>query len=327
MKRGSFIARLDLLENWRIKLAAIFIAILFWFAVVTEGEFEYEVDVPLVATDIPRGKTLVEPLPEVARVRVEGKGKALLALLFYRDARLNIDCSGIHRSKRVAVVPQMIQSPRRGGDLVAQEILYPDSVWIRLSPLASKQVQVVPVVSVLPVAGYTLASPMTIRPDSVLVEGPEEAVGKIDRIYTEKQEITGFKQAFRRELALVAPLEPPGLRLFASRVELFADVQKLIEVTLKEIPVEVRNVPEAMRVMVIPSTTTLTLDGGERLLLELKREDIQVYIDYERAKREPQANGHVAYISLPAGINYNKMTPERFALSFEKITNHATARD
>jgi len=34
MRRIPFLGSLDLLENWRVKLASILIAILFWFAVV-----------------------------------------------------------------------------------------------------------------------------------------------------------------------------------------------------------------------------------------------------------------------------------------------------
>lgn len=326
MKRVSPLGKLGFLENWRVKLAAVSLASLFWFAVVTDGDFEYELDLPMVATDVPRGKTLAQPLPATARVRVEGKGKALLALIFYRDARVNIDCSGIHREKRVALMRQMVQSPRRSEVIIAKEILYPDSVLVRLTPVMQKRLPVIPAVNIQTVAGYILASPMVAHPESVSVEGPEQEVRGLTRILTEPREFSGVRTSIKQRLALLAPQETSSIKLSAGSVEFFADVQKLIELTLNEIPVEVRNVPPSLRVAVFPSTVSLTLEGAEKLLLDLKREDIRVYIDYNRASRESQALGHAAYISVPEGVRYREVTPERFTLSFEKLTDHAPPR-
>ena len=326
MRRFSSLGFLDALENWRVKLASILIAILFWFAVVTEGDFEYEVDLPIVATDIPRGKTLIQPLPETVRVRLEGRGKAMLALLFYRDARVIIDCGGIHRSRRVAVTPQMVEPPRRRGVIVAREILYPDSVWIGLSLLKSKRVPVIPSVTLHTVAGYIIAAPISLRPDSIIVEGAEEVVVKVDRLLTEARTFGGVRSGFQRRLKVIVPQDLP-IKLSAEIVEFSVDVQKLVERTLEEIPVEVKNAPASLQVSVVPSTVKLKLEGGEKILLGLRREDVQVYIDYERAIREPANLGHAAYISVPEGVRYSDVTPERFTLAVERANLHATPRN
>lgn len=318
-------ARLGLLENWRVKLTAVSLACVFWFAVVTGSDFEYELDLPVVATDIPRGKTLAQPLPATARVRVEGKGRTLLALIFHRDASVNIDCSGIQRQKRVALGREMVQPPRRGEDIVAKEILYPDSVLVELVPLLERRVPVIAAIDIQTVAGYILASPVVVKPESVTVEGPEHQVRSLDHISTATSRFTDARTIIKQRLPLVAPEGSASLRLSATSVEVFADVQKLIEVTLSEIPVEVRNVPPSLHVTVIPSTVSLTLEGAERLLLDLNREDIHVYIDYDRATRESQALGHPAYISVPEGVRYREVTPERFTLSVEKLIDHAPA--
>jgi len=325
MKRFSSLGFLGVLENWRVKLASILIAILFWFAVVTEGDFEYEVELPLVATDIPRGKTLIQPLPETARVRLEGKGKAMLALLFYRDARVIIDCSGIHRSRRLAITPQMIEPPRRRGAIFAREILSPDSVWIGLSPLKTKRVPVIPAVTLHTMAGYILAAPMSVRPDSIIVEGTEEEVRKVDRLLTEAQTFSDVRSSFQRRLKVSVPHDV-SIKLSAEIVEFAVDVQKLVERTLEEIPVEVKNAPASMQVSVVPSTVKLKLEGGEKILLGLRREDVHVYIDYERASREPANLGHAAYISVPEGVRYSDVTPEKFTLAVERASLHATPR-
>lgn len=326
MRRFSFLGTFDVLENWRVKLAAILIAILFWFAVVTEGEFEYEVDLPIVPTDIPRGKTLSQPLPEKARVRLEGRGKAMLALLFYRDARVIIDCSDIHRSRRIALTTQMVEPPRRRGAILAREILYPDSVWIGLSSLIRRIVPVIPSVTIQTVPGYILAAPISVNPDSILVDGAEEEVRGINKLLTEERTFNGVKSSLRHRLKIIPPKDA-SINLSVDGVEFSADVQKLIERTLEEIPVEIKNSPPSLQVTVVPSTVKLRLEGGEKILLDLRREDVHVYIDYERASREPAKFGHAAYISVPPGVRYSDVTPERFTLAVEKVSNNATPRN
>jgi hypothetical protein len=130
----------------------------------------------------------------------------------------------------------------------------------------------------------------------------------------------------QRRLKILTP-EAASVKLSTEEVDFFADVQKLIELTLEEIRVEVKNVPGSMLVNVVPSTVTLKLEGGEKILLGVRREDVHVYIDYDRASREPAALGHAAYISVPEGVRYSDVTPERFTLSMERVGQHATPRN
>jgi YbbR domain-containing protein len=128
----------------------------------------------------------------------------------------------------------------------------------------------------------------------------------------------------QRRLKIIVP-QDVSIKLSAEIVEFTVDVQKLIERTLEEIPVEVKNGPAALQVSVVPSTVKLKLEGGEKILLGLRREDVHVYIDYERAIREPANVGHPAYISVPEGVRYSDVTPERFTLAVERAS-HATPR-
>lgn len=314
-----------LFENLRVKLVVGALATLFWFAVVTENVFEYDVDIPLVAMNLPDGKTLADDLPETARVRFEGKGRDLLNLLFNREARVELDISNMRRRHAFELQRQMVNTRRSGSGLMPLKILYPDTVWVRLTNLLEKPIRVASAVKIVTTAGYTVVGPLHFSPDSILISGPEEIVAAIDSVTTEIKEFTNIQQRISTRLQLQSLPQSPRISFSTHAVDFTADVQKLVEVTLQEIPVQVQNTPPHLRVTAVPSTLSLTIEGGEKLLLNLKREDIIAYLDYARI-RETNAAGYPAYIFTPEGLRYREVKPTLFKLIIEN-TNHASARD
>jgi YbbR domain-containing protein len=312
-----------LLENLRVKLLVGALATLFWFAVVTENVYEYDVDIPIVVVNVPKGKILANELPPVGRVRFEGKGRALLTLIFRRDARILIDFGNVRQRPAFALQLQMVHVPRGGVELKPVRILGPDTVNIRLSNLEVKPIRISAEVKITPVPGYTVIQPWEVVPEFVMVSGPEETLRHLDSVLTEPKEFANAKDNISARLRLRPFPANSHLQLGAGEVKLFVSVQKIIEVTLHEIPVQVQNVPRHLNIISVPSTLSLTVEGGEKILLNLKREDIVAYIDYERIR--DSAAGHPAYIRTPQGVRYRDVKPALFTLMIE-AKNRASAR-
>ncbi|MDZ7288605.1 MAG: hypothetical protein ONB44_03885 [candidate division KSB1 bacterium] len=313
-----------LFENLRIKLVVGALATLFWFAVVTENVYEHEVDVPITVVNMPAGKTLATDLPRTARVRFEGKGRALLVVLFSRDARVILDLAEVRRRHVFRLQRDMVHLSRGGAELTPLQILSPDTVCVRLTNLIAKPLRIAADVKITTVPGYTLVQPWRLVPDSVTVSGPEEVIRRLDSVMTEHREFSEVQQSISQRLRLQSFPESLRVQLSVGTTHFSADIQKLIEVTLSEIPVQMQNVPGHLKITPIPSTLTLTLEGGEQLLLNLKREDIVAYIDYARI-RDLAADGYPAYIRTPAGVRYRDVKPTLFKLMTE-VRNHASAR-
>lgn len=104
------------------------------------------------------------------------------------------------------------------------------------------------------------------------------------------------------------------------------EIQKLIEITLPEIPVQVKNAPRNLIVTPLPSTLSLTVEGGEQLLLGLKREDIVAALDYQQVRDVRQQEGYTPIIKVPEGVSYRNVKPSSFKLMLER-GNHAAARN
>lgn len=315
----------SLLENVRVKLVVGALATLFWFAVVTENVYEYDVDVPIVVVNVPEGKILANDLPAKARVRFEGKGRALLTLIFSRDARIVLDLANTRQRHAFGLKREMVDPPRSSNGLMPLQILSPDTVRVQLSNLVERLIAVNADVKIVTVPGYTVVQPWRLVPDSVAISGPEEVIRDIDVIMTEHMEFANVQDSFSAVLRLLPLPASERAGLAANTVQLFIDVQKLIEVTLHEIPVRVQNAPRHIKITPVPSTLSLTVEGGEKLLLNLKREDIVAYIDYARIHDDVATAGHPAYIRTPNGVRYRDVKPILFKLMME-VQNHAPAR-
>ncbi|MDZ7345086.1 MAG: hypothetical protein ONA90_11305 [candidate division KSB1 bacterium] len=312
-------------ENYRVKLIVVAVATLFWFAVVTENDYEYDIDIPIALVNMPEGKIVVNRPTTTARVRFEGKGRALLALLFYREARIALDLENVRKHHAFILQRHMVQRPRGSTPLTPLQILSPDTVYVRLSNLLEKTVRVSAAVKITTTPGYTVIYPYRLVPDSLKISGPEEAVKSIDSVLTEYKEFNNVQQSVSGRLTLRPFPDSMRIQLAVDQVDFFADVQKLIEVTLQEIPVQVNNVPPHLKVTPVPSTLSLTVEGSEKLLLNIKRENIVAYIDFARI-RGSETEGHPAYIRTPEGVRYRDVKPAFFKLIMER-QNHAPARD
>lgn len=318
--------KINLFENYRVKIIVVTIATVFWFAVVTENVYEYDLEVPIVVTNLPIGKTLVGERPSQARVRFEGRGKALFALLFQRDAKVVVDLAEAGDSRTVRLQRDLVQIGRWGLPVVAKQILAPAEVEIKLVNVLYKQVAIKPEADVRPADGFTVVGKIRTTPDSVRIAGPEAYVKAISHLATAPFSARNLRTNLKQEVAVQAFPDSLHIDVPVKTVTLAVEIQKLIEITLPEVPVQVKNAPRNLIVTPLPSTLSLTVEGGEQLLLGLKREDIVAALDYQQVRDVRQQEGYTPIIKVPEGVSYRNVKPSSFKLMLER-GNHAAARN
>ena len=163
-----------------------------------------------------------------------------------------------------------------------------------------------------------------VYPDSVLVSGPEKTVNGIDVVYTEELEYKDIRTGIEDEIPLQQFDEALQITMSRQQVLFRAEIQKIIELTLKEIEVIVENSPRSMLVTPLPSTLSLTVVGGEKLLLGIKPKDILAVINYSDGAID-ESHGYIPRIEVPDGIEFRDIRPSEFKLKMERA--HASARD
>lgn len=314
-----------LFEHPRVKLIAVIMASIFWFVVATESDYSYDSEVPILFVNLPADRIIVQQLPDVAKVRFQGKGKSLLALLFHRDAFIEIDLSLVRAQTEIELKRDMVQLGRRGIPVAATQVLAPHTITVKLGSLQEKMVPIKPAIQIHVPPGFTLVGDLDLEPDSLAISGPDEFVSSVQEIQTVPREFRNVRRGFEERIALQALPDSMQIEMSFTSVQLKAEVQKIIELNLQEIPVRVQNAPSHLKVTAVPSTVAITVEGGERVLMQLRREDISAYIDYARI-RSTEVGGHPVVVETPPGVRYRNARPALFKLMMERNHN-ASARN
>ena len=110
------------------------------------------------------------------------------------------------------------------------------------------------------------------------------------------------------------------LRISESNTVINADIQKLMERRLYNISVNVINIPDNMKALVIPSSLSLIIQGGVDVVAKVQEKDIIAFIDYTRHKDQSN-NEFPAYIEPLPGIRYREIQPKRFKIILERLSN------
>ncbi len=312
----AYLMSVALLNNYKLKLVILLVAIFIWFFVITENEFEHVIDVPIAAVNISENKVLLNKLPNNAKVKIKGSGKDLIALSVSRGARLELDLSDVEKNKTFKLEPKNVILTRPTGSIITEEVITPDSITIILDDFKTKKIPIHPKIKLNLAPGHTTVGEIQITPDSVLISGPESLVNTIEKAFTQEDEFIDLKFDIKKTI-LLAPLPFAGVAIDVSQVDIFLNIQKLLEKTLNGIPVQVRNAPQNMSVNVIPSTLGLVLEGGADLLNQLDRDEVVAYIDYNRIRGQA-GNEFPAVIEKPQGVSYRDVKPRTFKIVLER---------
>jgi len=304
------------LRKYRSHVAALVFAILIWFLVVIENYFESILHVPVITTNLKNGTILTSSVPQTAEVKFRARGRSLLRLLLFKEAKVVLD---LERENGKRIVSMSVEDVVLGGtlaDIEVMELLTPDTVTLRVEPLSEKKVAVESHITIKTFPGYTIVGSMKMEPDSVSIEGPSSVIDQYAIIQTIPRVFKKVKHPLIEEVDLVLPNDPK-VRLLVTKTTFSADIQKLMEKYLQGTPVEVRNIPRGKRAIVIPSHLSLTIEGGVDLLAKVTQKDIIAYIDLKKEWTSSE-KGHLAYIETPDGVRYHGVTPVHFKVVLEE---------
>jgi YbbR domain-containing protein len=314
--RINFLHNSKWLRNYKIKLFSLLGAFIIWFYVVTNNNYDHTLDVSIRLINKPSGWILKQPIPSKVKVLFRGTGKDLISFRF-REKHIDLD---LHQKKggiTFLISPDdIVKGIPLGMSLTPLRIVEPETVRVELDRYAEKKVPVTSDITLISMRGYVQVGDVGFEPDSLVVSGPKSLLNDIIKISTEKKEYRNLVRDVKEKVDL-SPPPWETVHYSIKNVKFHADIQRLGERVVKNIPIRVINVPRYIKnVKVMPSTLTLTVRGGVNLLSVLKKEDIQVTIDY-RTQRFNIKNVKAA-IKLPDDIDFTNAKPKFFELVVER---------
>jgi hypothetical protein len=302
-------------KNIKPFLGSIILAIILWLIVAMQKDYVHQVDVPINLVRIAEGKTLANKIPKSASFEFRGKGRSLIAMLFY-NVQLNLDLPELDRSQTIELNQYInfLDLPVTFG-VETSDIIEPRTIEFVIDDLEIAKKPVLLSGSVGTENGYVLLG-YTLTPDSVQISGPQSILKKQDYIFTKQVEIVGIKRNFTERLALKNPADQIT-QIEPAMVQAQFNIQRLIERVVYDIPINVINVPAQLQVDAVPGKMSLKIKGGEYLVAGVTAQDIRAEIDFAK-NYQVEKESYGASIITPENISWIEPIPKKFKLKVRR---------
>ena len=257
-----------------LKLVALGLAILLWFAVAGEPFVERGLRAPLEFQNIPEGFALLGEVPSTVDVRLRG-ASALLGGLNSSDVVAVVDLGSAQSGRRlVHLSPDEVRVPF--GVEVVQ--VSPSTIPLALDRSGRRFVQIVPVIEGNPAPGYVVGEVSSL-PKSAEVVGPMSQLTELEEIITEPVLITDATETIEilvgvgvSDGALYLPEASPARVTVEIRP---ADPQRVS----RRVTLVLRNLATSLRVSQDPPIVTVWAQGPRPALDGFRGDLVDAWVD------------------------------------------------
>jgi YbbR domain-containing protein len=313
------------LQKLGIRLGAIGLAVLLWLFVVSENEYTMVVDVPIEARNLPARHALKEEVPDVAKVRLRGRGRSLFKTVilknFIPNFKLVLDLERISEEYDFILndyferYPQKVVIPSTF-EVKYVEVIYPSSVHISLDEYKEKNVSVRLDILIKPAPGYSLVGQPNVSPKSVKIAGSRNIVENVSEVFTESDTILNATSNIFTTLTLKMA-RGELIEYTPKTITYRQKVQSISERIISEIPVKILNERDNLQAFVSPQTVALTVVGGTDFIANLKSDDILITVDFNQWNSQQQFYDVKVHTPLDV-IEWMDLSPQSIELVVTK---------
>jgi YbbR domain-containing protein len=299
------------IENYKVKLALFVMAVFLWFFVVSSREYVQVMKVPLRVVNLPDEKLFLEEPPSTVQVRFRGKGTSLILLYIFGDVHLSLDLLNVKYSFDYPLRIDQVEWAT-GLDVQILDIVYPDTVKIRLDDKLERKLAVKPLLLVIPAEGYIQFGDPAVEPDSVKAIGAKSELEKMEYALTQARTVEGATNSFNIKLPLSAQ-SLRTVRFDPAVVNLTVNIEKTAEREISALPVRVKG-NYSFPIRVQPPEVSIRVRGAASLLNRLTEQDIPVNVEISRAT--PDSAALIPIVNLPRGVTLLEMKPPAVQVLF-----------
>jgi len=265
-------------ENFRIKFSLFALAAILWFLVVTEKNFEYTLEIPIVLKNIAKGRMVSNPYPTEAEVRFQASGKQLLRMMYFNRPELQVNMATINFYYEYPIRPEMVVM-LGGIEAQALEVVSPDTILFILDEILELDLPVVSSIDAVPAAGYALSGEIEFVPPMATLNGPKERLRLMREISTDSVRLRDVKRNTEIEIKLQKP-DYFGITVIPEFVTTLLKVERLSEKKINDVPIQVRYNPLDGVIILDPNTVDVRISGAVSVLSNMKPGDLVVWVDY-----------------------------------------------
>lgn len=289
------------------------ISIFIWFLIVLSNETYTTIDYPIVFENCPENLILVNKPDSVLSFRVSSGGFELLTLKYLTRKRpILVDLSKLDLVQDGKKYTSTFSTSKISKEIInklniSQEYvsISPVNIYFRLEGLYGKMVKVLPKLKLDFAKQYQLSDSLSIKPDSVMVVGPENLLDQISYIETIEQEVNQIEESQSIQTALYIPENLSTIKVLPKEVEISISVEKYTESMIK---IPIVNTNKEYKIKTYPDfvivTYLVTLDDFKRVNEEMFTASIN-FVENDTSNRLK-----VNLERMPSFVKITKIDPE-----------------
>ncbi len=302
-------------ENYKPILTSLFLALLLWVAVTTDREYTYQLEVPFRIDRLAEGYVLANVPPQNVLLEISGKGRALIALYFYKK-KIDLELPEVDSSREIDLknYKSRFNFARELGVNIV-DIVEPKSIKLEVDRHVEQKKPIRIRSKIKTIPGYIFSGAKLSR-DSVLVSGPASIVSPLKYIYSDSITREDVKYPFDFNVSLNSPVKEI-VNLDPASVDVNFAIEQLVERNIHNVPIQLVGLPENLTATATPPVVTIRIKGSENIISSLSGNEITVFFDYSKSYK-PGKTIYSMQIDTPPNITIVKIIPESFKLSLKR---------
>ncbi len=241
--------------NRKIKVFSIFLLLsaLFWFFSALSGKYAYLTEFSIAYKNIPSHLIFQETPSTKIEAQIYATGFKILGhKLKTKTINLDVSTFSLKENNTYYYLPNN-QLPLLQKQLSKTEITHfnTDSLLIYLGKLITKRIPIRSTIKLGFKPGYKLTENLNIKPDSIVIKGPQKIIDSIKYIYTIDKEINLIDENFSKTIDLKLPSINKAVSFETKQVTLIGKVAKFTQGQI-EIPIKIIGLPEDIQMKLYP---------------------------------------------------------------------------
>ncbi|MFH0864710.1 MAG: hypothetical protein V1904_00845 [Bacteroidota bacterium] len=288
-----------------------------WLIIKLSDEYSEVHSYPLVYSNIPDGKVLINETDTVLTINLKSKGfRMLYNSMFFKSQTIVVD---------IAQILHKIKNSKNGYFILTDDItqatgeqihqqnniisISPDTLLFSLVDKYSKKVQVKTMMNITYAQQFGLSDSMIVFPDSVLLNGPKEIIDSIQYITTVAKTLGNVSSS--QVLMLNFPDSKEKLvSIKPGSVSVYVPVDKFTEAKA-EVPVVISGSEKNLSVKTFPEKVTVTYVVPLSKYNKIDAGRFSATADISKAKSANAKKLKVEITKQPSFVRILKIEPEK----------------
>jgi len=285
-----FISEFNTIRNGKVFvfLVCLILSAFLWFLNALEKHYTNHISVPLRYVNLPRNKDITGKLPEKLDLTVDAFGYTLLRhKLSFIISPVLIDVNEITNNYledkfiskySISTNTHKIEIAKQISSEIEILSIRPDSISFKVSYVTEKLIKVRPVVNLSFAKEFILQKSPVVRPESILVRGPQEILDTLRYVNTIPVELANLSQTAVCKTGLILI---PELKSEVDEVSMQISVEQSTEAKF-DVPVGIINLPDSLLIKTFPGKVKVSCRVGISQYNKLNNSSFRATVDYLR---------------------------------------------